>query len=272
MLLLLSHSAAAKFLFKAAKQEQYHSIANPQIKESSGLGCSTRQPGVLWTHNDSTHMPIIYAMDEQGKDLGSFHLDKMENIDWEDMDAFKYQGKHYLLIADTGNNWKFIWSHRIYIIPEPVLKKNSSAVAPAWSFYFEYEDGKSYDVESAAVDVKNESILLLTKRHKPTLMFRLPLKPADPDNIQKARLLGELPEIKNPSALDISDDGSQLSINTYHRIHRYRRASSEDEWQYDSSIKYHKLFQPEAMCLSHNEQAYFVTSERKAVLLKLQIK
>jgi len=264
--------AKNNLIIKEPLKQQRFNIKNKSISESSGLACSTRDNKILWTHNDSSHMPIIFALNNHGKDLGSYFLDNAESIDWEDMDAFEYQGKHYLLIADTGDNFKVLWEHRIYIIEEPRAgQQPHPTLTPAWTIVYRFEDGQSYDVEAAAVDVQRAKIILLSKRHKPTLMFELPLKPEPPDKVVLAVKTGEFAQIKHPSALDISADGKIMSINTYRRIHRFSRKSPRDKWHYQYSIKYKPMFQPEAMCLSKNSKNYYVTSEKRSDLLKVKV-
>lgn len=262
----------------SSEQKQY-AIENKKINESSGLACSTRDKKILWTHNDSGHMPIIYAMNTRGENLAVFHIEDIVSYDWEDMDAFEYQGSHFLLIADTGDNRGMRWDYKIHIIKEPVLNKtNYSAITASWTLTYVYEDGRSYDVESVAVDILRNKIILLTKRTSHAIIFELPLKPSVSNSsgiaeIQTAVKVGEFKEIVNPSALDISSDGKRMSINTYKRIHRFHRGLSKEgqygHWLYYNSLKYKNLFQPEAMCLSNDEKKYYVTSERKASLLKI---
>lgn len=248
-------------------------IQNRAINESSGLACSTRNKHLLWSHNDSGHMPIIYALTTAGKDRGTYFIEDVESIDWEDMDAFEYQGRHYLLVADTGDNFKILWEHRIIFLEEPIPgEKPHPTLSPAWSVIYRYKNGLSYNVEAAGVDLKRQKIILLSKHHKPTLMFELPLKPEDPDKVQLARKIAELPEIKHPSAIDFSADGETMSINTYRRIHRYSRKNPADSWHYQYSIKYKPMFQPEAMCLSKNSKNYYITSEKRFDLLKVKLK
>lgn len=270
---LFSLPSWGKLKLLKAEQKRYP-IENKQINESSGLACSTRDKKVLWTHNDSGHMPIIYALDDKGKDLRTFHLEDIQSNDWEDMDAFEYQGNHYLLIADTGDNLKFRWNYQITVINEPSLHKNSlkkhSAISPAWSFTFKYENNKSYDVESAAVDSVREKIVLLSKHTSHAYLFELPLNPPDNGQIPVAVKVAQLHDIVKPTALDISADGTLMSINTYARIHRFYRDKPENSWRYEHSLKYKKLFQPEAMCLRNDEKHYFVSSEKKPYLLKVK--
>lgn len=84
-------------------------------------------------------------------------------------------------------------------------------------------------MESVAVDIINEKIILLTKRTEHALMFELPLQPESLDKTQTAVKIGEFKNIKKASALDISADGQLMSINTYARIHRFRRSSSQSK-------------------------------------------
>jgi hypothetical protein len=248
--------------------QKRYSIKNKNITESSGLACSTRDKRILWTHNDSGHMPIIYAISTKGKELNTYHLEDASNYDWEDMDAFTYQGENYLLIADTGDNFTLRWNYHIYIIKEPDLKMQpNSAISPVWSFSFKYEGDKSYDVEAVAVDIVHQKIVLLTKRTPHALIFELPLKPNNLDAVQIALKTGELTTITNPTALDITADGQLISVNTYRRIHRFMK---KKEWLYSHSLKYKKLFQPEAMCLRKDKKYYYVTSEKKLDLLRVK--
>jgi len=258
-------------------QQKNYKIENSDIDESSGLACSTRDKKLLWTHNDSGNMPIIYLMDSKGHDLASFHLDDVDANDWEDMDAFIYKGKHYLLIADTGDNYRIRFNYKIIIIEEPEInnKKGNSAIAPVWSISYQYEDGKSYDVEAVSVASVREKIMLFSKRTDVSYLFELPLKPEDSESLFLAKKITEFKKIKDPTASDISIDGQLLSINTYHRIHRFRRknnsASNSVGWQYIDTLKYKKLFQPEALCLTKDKKHYFITSEKKAYLSKIKV-
>ncbi len=261
----------AKLLLIETQQKSYP-IENKHINESSGLACSTRDKHLLWTHNDSGHMPIIYAMSNKAKTLGTFYLDGVESYDWEDMDAFIWQGKHYLLIADTGDNYQMRFNYQLILIKEPKLKKQGSSLSPQQILTYQFADNKSYDVESVAVDVKRNKILLLTKRTQHAYLFEVPLLPTDPDKTQTAVKVAEFKDIVHPSAMDISADGLLLSINTYRRIHRFYRRSLTDTWHYRNSLTYKKLFQPEAMCLRKDGKYYYVSSEKKSFLLKIKEK
>lgn len=259
-------------------QESRYTIENSKIKESSGLACSKNNNTVLWTHNDSGHMPIIYAMSDKGEDLGTFFLEDVISRDWEDMASFSFRGKNYILLADSGDNFEFFQTYTLSIFKEPDLNSRSpSALSPQWQINYRFADNKSYDVEAVAVDVLRNTILLLTKRTSHALIFELPLRMADPDSIAVAEQLGEFKNIVHPTAMDITADGRMLMVLTYGYIHLFDRL---DVFEQKTLVKYKKrkqvikykgLFQPEALCLSKDEQALFVTSERKFRLIKLGI-
>jgi hypothetical protein len=49
-------------------------ISDNNISEASGIAASKCQPGVFWTHHDSGHTPVIYAINPSGQLLGSFRV------------------------------------------------------------------------------------------------------------------------------------------------------------------------------------------------------
>ena len=218
-------------------------------------------------------MAIIYAMNDHAQDLQTFHIDNTDSLDWEDMDAFLYQNKHYLLIADSGDNFRLRFTYRMIIVQEPDLNLvKQHILLPDWSILYHYENDHSYDVESVAVDSANNKILLLSKRTDHAVLFELPIKPQSEKGLQQAKKIFEFKKIKHATAMDISQNGLLLSIHTYHRIHRYHRQTLSSTWKYQDSLSYKKLFQPEGMCLSKDEQYYFVSSERKAILAQIKNK
>ncbi len=274
-------SIQAQLTLLRAEQTTYP-IQSKKINESSGLACSTRNKNILWTHNDSGHSATIYALTTEGNKRGRFYIDDTETNDWEDMDAFKYKGESYLLIADTGDNFKFRWDYQIVIIKEPLIipqqkiKKKRPRLKPVLSYVFKYADNSSYDVEAVAVDTLRKKVILLSKHTSHTYLFELPLIPENNGQMPVAIKIAEFNDIIKPTALDISDNGLLMSINTYARIHRFYRAEASDDWHYDYSLKYKGMYQPEAMCLKENDQkeeknVYYISSEKKAKLIKLEI-
>src|SRR5690606_27949202 len=96
-------------------------IETDEIKESSGLAASECQD-VLWTHNDAGSGPFIFAMDLQGKHLGTWRVDGAESRDWESIAGYRDKsGKCFMLIGDIGDNETNRRELQVYRIPEPEI-------------------------------------------------------------------------------------------------------------------------------------------------------
>src|SRR5688500_18782723 len=61
------------------------SIAHFAITESSGLAASRRFANVIWTHNDSSSNPFLFAMRPNGTYIRAFPVVGAALIDWEDL-------------------------------------------------------------------------------------------------------------------------------------------------------------------------------------------
>src|SRR5215211_938704 len=124
-------------------------IESPEITESSGIAMSLCQPDVLWTHNDSGDDAFIFAINIQGRHLGTWRVSGATNHDWEDIASYKDPGGTcYLYIGDIGNNKLGRSELKIYRIKEPVVaasggtssKKSPLRTDPADSLLFKYSD------------------------------------------------------------------------------------------------------------------------------------
>ena len=215
-------------------------LENPKIVEASGLARSQREPGVLWTINDSGK-PYLYAIDHEGQHLGRVDLNKSDNRDWEDLASFRLDGKPYLLVADIGDNDARYKKRTIYIAKEPRTDENKTKVD--WEIDFKYPNGPR-DAEAVAVDVENERILVLSKRDIPPALYELPLR-SDDDEKVTAKWLGTIESLPRPrrrdvelasktkdwhwqpSGMDISDDNRAAVILTYRAVYYYLRREGQ---------------------------------------------
>ncbi|MBA3316597.1 MAG: hypothetical protein H0T50_00700, partial [Gemmatimonadales bacterium] len=89
------------------------------LDESSGVAASRRQPGILWTVNDSGNEAWLFATDSLGRDHGTFMVVGAENRDWEAIALGPCGGRECLYLADTGDNDRRLRTARIYRVPEP---------------------------------------------------------------------------------------------------------------------------------------------------------
>ncbi|MDO5506084.1 MAG: hypothetical protein Q4F49_07330 [Pseudoxanthomonas suwonensis] len=217
-------------------------IVNGELRELSGMAASRQHDGVLWVHNDGGHAPVVYAISPRGRVLARLHVDGVTKTDWEDMAAFEQDGRHYLLIADTGDNGGLRRTLQLHVIEEPAAIADAR-VHPLRTLTFRWPDGPR-DCEAVAVDAAAGRILLVSKKQRPPELFSLPLD-APPGEVHVARLLGHLQGVPGPApsapdprlakvagqvtAADISPDGRELAVMTYRDVLFYPRAAGE-EW------------------------------------------
>jgi len=282
-------------LYQDAVQMGY--LANRELNEVSGLACSRLNHDVLWAINDSGSGPYLYAVDTRGAHLGKVRVRNALNQDWEDLASFQLRGVAYLLIADVGDNQEVRTDYLIYVIEEPAIEQTNDPAGQsvAWNYRirFIFEDG-SRDCESVAVDLQGQQIILLSKRSVPPILYRLPLSNQNGDRIQVARRLTEVSSIpqptlqdiiedprfgrfrSQPTAMDVSPDGSTAVILTYKSGFVFQRRLKED-WaqafnQIPQQIKLPRLRQAEALCFAADGRTLFITSEKiPAPLLRLAV-
>ncbi len=217
-------------------------LENPKIDEASGLARSQREDGVLWTINDGGK-PRLHVIDTSGARLGEVELKKAENRDWEDLASFTLDGDPYVLVADIGDNNARYKKRTLYIVKEPRPDKDKTKVD--WQIDFKYPNGPR-DAESAAVDIENERVLVLSKRDIPPQLYELPLRPGEDEKIT-ARWLGAIESLPRPSrsdvefapktkdwhwqptGMDISADNRAAVILTYRAVYYYLRREGQ-EW------------------------------------------
>jgi hypothetical protein len=192
---------------------------NPRLAESSGVAASRRQPGVLWTLNDSGNEPWIFATDTLGGDLGTFRVTDADNHDWEAIALGPCGRRECLYIADTGDNGEGRGEVRIYRVPEPALPAGSRATSPAEVLRLRYPDGPR-DVEAAFVG-GDETVFLISKGLDGTARaYRVPARAwAEGDHVVAEALgglqieTGGLGNLVTDAAL--SPAGDRVAIRTY---------------------------------------------------------
>ena len=76
----------------------------PLLTEASGVAASRNNPGVIWTENDGGNAAVVYAIDAQGRNLGTYALPG--NTDNEDIGIGPgpVTNVAYLYVTDIGDN------------------------------------------------------------------------------------------------------------------------------------------------------------------------
>lgn len=200
-LLLLGGCSSIAFSTDWSQPSTLFTPPKGALGEASGIAASTLTRGLYWLHNDSGSGPSIYGFDEDGRFRGRIHIQGYSAEDWEDIASFTLEGKHYLLLADTGDNKANRPLLNLILIEEPPADKLSPQAEfntePACVISFCYPDGPR-DVEAVGVDVSKATIYLLSKRNSPPRLYSLPLHTSGTHNLM-AESLGELGWIPNPS-------------------------------------------------------------------------
>jgi hypothetical protein len=208
-------------------------LLDPQLDETSGLAMSHVHRSTLWLIEDGGNGAALHAISRRGRRLASYRIEGAANTDWEDLASFDWQGRHYLLIADTGDNGGLRRTLLLHAIEEPAQLTDGGMLRPAWSIAFRWPDG-ARDCEAVAVDATRGQILLVSKKRRPPELFTLPLAPRR--GVEIARRIGRLsvPDLsaegtlaRQVTAADVSPDGRTLAVLTYARLLLYRRTGNE---------------------------------------------
>ncbi len=245
-------------------------LQSADLKEASGLARSTLNDGIFWAVNDGSNASVLHRLDRFGGDRGRVAVEGVSNRDWEDLSAFRWRNRSYLLIADTGDNRSHHKVSRLLIVPEP--GDGQVRVSPAWEIRFQFEDGPR-DTEAVAVDERREKILLLSKRTKPPVLYELALRPVATPAV--ARRVGEVrlppapffagPYGSQPTGLAINPSGTLAAVLTYWRVLLFERRGGES-WadalaRAPHALARHGLEQAEAVTFSCDGTSLLVVSE-----------
>ncbi len=219
-------------------------VTAPQLEEISGLAASRAHEDVLWVIEDSGNGAQLHALSPRGRVRARYDVDGADNRDWEDLASFDLGGKHYLLVADTGDNGGRRKDFMLHVFEEPTAIADGT-LRPAWSIRGRWPDGPR-DCEAVAVDAASGQVLLISKKRSPPDLFALPLaKPSSSRGWREARRIGRLGGVPQAStelqrndpklakllpqvtAADLSPDGQTLAVLTYGSVLFYRRAAGE---------------------------------------------
>lgn len=254
-------------------------LLDSQMAETSGLAASRRHRDVLWLHDDGGNPARLFAIGTNGERLATVRLEGITKTDWEDIAAFRLDGRNYLLVADTGDNGGLRRTLQLHAIEEPARLENAR-LKPAWSIAFRWPDG-ARDCEAIAVDERNQQILLVSKKRQPPELFVLPLRPQA--GVLTARRIGPLAGVPQPTAAelrdnpkharilnqvtaaDVSPDDRTLAVMTYRDLLLYPRRDGQT-WAQAIAAKPDTtplpwLPQAEAMGWSRDGKALYVTGE-----------
>lgn len=204
-------------------------IADRAVGESSGLAASRRNPGLLWTHNDSDDEPYLYCLDLKGASCGTWRVTGAEAFDWEDMAAGPgpRAGEPYLYVGDIGDNLDQRREIVVYRIPEPAAGGNGpvpttaspAATVPAEALRLRYPDG-ARNAEALLVHPSTGDVYVVAKDAQSAGVYKAaaPLEPSRVTTMARVgtvRLGAGTRGLEQVTGGDIAPDGRRVAVSTY---------------------------------------------------------
>lgn len=244
-----------------ADTPQSFALSTP-IREASGIAASIRNPGYLWTEEDSNNPPQVYLLKKDATAFSTVYIKNAVNRDWEDiaLAAGPVDGKNYLYIGEIGDNDAQYAECAFYRMEEPAAGMDTVRVYD--KIRFKYEDGPR-DVEAFVVDNSSKNIYLFSKRDFPSRVYRLSW-PYGSDSLHTAKFIGTL-SISGLTSAAVSSNGNELILKTYSALYYAKRNQGESlEAVFRHSftqLSYEREPQGEAVCFAADSSGFYTLSE-----------
>ncbi|MFD7625713.1 WD40 repeat domain-containing protein [Streptomyces sp. NPDC059851] len=199
-------------------------LADPRIKESSGLAASRSHPGVYWTHNDSDDGPYVYAVDSAtGKTVARLTLTGIGTP--RDVEAVSVGPDGKVYVGDVGDNRNGTWNHVwIYRFPEP--KQLADATVEAEQFTVKYADGPR-DAEALMVHPVTGRVYIASKSEDEGGLYEGPER-LTTSGTNLFRRVADVPWVTDGA---FSPDGSRLTLRGYFFARTYPWKDGRPEGQ-----------------------------------------
>jgi hypothetical protein len=204
-------------------------VTDTAISESSGVAASRRNPGLVWTHNDSGDEPLVFCLDRQAKLCGVWRVTGAKAFDWEDMAAGPgaRAGQSYLYLGDIGDNIDQRSEIVVYRIPEPTAPggdvdgtlASPASTEPAEALRLRYPDGP-HNAEGLAVHPTTGDVYVITKDAQSAKVYKA-AAPLDPSKVAMMIQVGTIRlgtgarGLEVITGADISPDGRRVAVSTY---------------------------------------------------------
>ncbi len=134
------------------------------LVEASGLIASSKNAGILWSHNDSGDSARIFALNKNGTLKAIIPITGATAVDWEDIAwGTGPGGEAAIFIGDIGDNAEARGSITVYRVIEPDLSGAAPASLPATPIELVYGDGKGHNAEALMIDPRDGAIVIVTK-------------------------------------------------------------------------------------------------------------
>jgi hypothetical protein len=198
-------------------------VAVAELTEGSGLAASRAVPGRFWSHNDSG-MPVLYALDPQGKITGQLRLDGARVTDWEAIAAGPCDGGHCLYVGDIGDNEAERDRITVYQVREPAGTPATAKVTNV--FEATYPDG-AHDAETLLVSPEGRLYIVTKGETGGVALYRFPANPRAGAAVRLERVGAPRDDGRVGAAERITDgamsaDGQWIALRTLTRLTLHR--------------------------------------------------
>jgi hypothetical protein len=243
-----------------------------ELPEASGIVASTKNPDVLWLHNDSGDEPRLYAISTKGELLTTIKLGNATARDWEDIAYGPGPNKEitYLYVGDIGDNEAKRKDITVYRVEEPTVGGKSQKQSLASNnvtadvFTFRYPDG-ARDAEALLVDPRSGDIFIVTKRDKQARLYRA-AAPHATGTTRTLEFVSTLPMTLITGG-DIAHDGRSILLKDYLHVWHWTLGGKESVAtalkRPGTRVTYMPEAQGEAICFTAKDDGYYTVSERE---------
>jgi len=193
------------------------SVAVSGLSECSGIVASRNNANVIWVHNDSGDSARLFALDTQGRRLGTYNLN-VTHTDYEDIGIGPgpLSNVSYLYVGDIGDNGESRSSIRVYQVPEPAVYARQYTNPPTVSvkgvrpITLNYPDSP-HNAESLFLDPWTGDLFIVTKEVTTSRVFTTSQAALNSGTNVILTFVRNL-TFNIPSAADISPTGTEIIV------------------------------------------------------------
>jgi hypothetical protein len=235
---------------------------NLKLPEASGLVASIKNPGMLWSLNDSGNPAELFLLDTLAQTKKVFRFPQLKNRDWEDIAIGTYpaSNKPCIFIGDIGDNLSRYGVKYIYRLPEPTVN-DSTEITVVDKLTVILSD-EVRDTEALMSDPISKNLYLVSKREKKVALYEIK-NPFTSDTVI-AQMLFKL-DLKDIVAGDISPDGTEVLMKNYENIYYWKKSNNESLTELLQTppviLPYEPETQGESIAWSRDVSGYYTISE-----------